>query len=68
MKKQYLYLVGAALLFWWLKNKPKFNLDKTKKLPGQRANIETSTEILPTFQVDTETDMQRYTADQKNCK
>lgn len=69
MKKQYLYLIGAAVLFWWLKNKPKFKLDKNKKLPGQRANImQASSESLPNFTVDTTTDRQLYKEDQKLCK
>lgn len=69
MKKQYLYLIGAAVLFWWLKNKPKFKLDKNKKLPGQRANImQASAESLPNFTIDTTTDRQQYKEDQKLCK
>lgn len=69
MKKQYLYLIGAAVLFWWLKNKPKFKLDKNKKLPGQQSNImQASAESLPNFTVDTTTDRQLYKEDQKLCK
>lgn len=69
MKKQYLYLIGAAVLFWWLKNKPKFKPAQQKKQPGQRSEfMQTGAESLPTFMVDTTTNKQQYKEDQKLCK
>lgn len=69
MNKKYLYLIGAAVLFWWLKNKPKFTPAKQKKQPGQRSEfMQASAESLPTFSVDITTDRQQYKEDQKLCK